>query len=62
MTRLGDAYRRAGADLVMALGLVENDNRTIGWGVGLTVAGCVFATVVLATLCWFGMKALSWLV
>ena len=47
-------------NIVMALGLVENDNRTIGWGVGLTIAGCAFATVVLGALCWFGVKALGW--
>ena len=49
-------------NIVMALGLVENDNRTIGWGVGLTIAGCAFATVVLGALCWFGVKALAWIV
>jgi hypothetical protein len=49
-------------NIVMALGLVESDNRTIGWGVALTVAGCAFATIVLSALCWFGVKALSWFV
>ena len=47
-------------NIVMALGLVENDNRTIGWGVGLTIAGCAFATVVLGAICWFGFAALAW--
>ncbi|MDB5371773.1 MAG: hypothetical protein JWP04_415 [Belnapia sp.] len=47
-------------NIVMALGLVEHDNRTTAWGFGLTIAGCAFATVVLVMLCWLGMQALSW--
>jgi hypothetical protein len=47
--------------LVMALGLVESDNRTLAWGVGLTIAGCAFATAVLAALCWVGFKALGFI-
>lgn len=43
--------------IVMALGVVEHDNRVIGWGVGLTVAGCAFATAVLAVLGWVGWEA-----
>ena len=46
-------------NIVMALGLVEHDSRTMGWGIALTVAGCVFATVVLALLCWLGLEALN---
>ncbi|MCR0985222.1 exopolysaccharide biosynthesis protein [Roseomonas populi] len=46
-------------NIVMALGLVEHDSRTMGWGIALTVAGCVFATVVLGLLCWLGMEALN---
>ncbi len=48
-------------NLVMALGLVEADNRTLAWGVGLTIAGCVFATVVLVALGWLGVAALGML-
>jgi hypothetical protein len=47
-------------NIVMALGLVEHDNRTTGWGMAITLAGCAFATVVLGTLCFFGVKALGW--
>ncbi|SHI32769.1 Uncharacterized conserved protein [Roseomonas rosea] len=46
-------------NIVMALGLVEHDSRTMGWGIVLTVLGCVFATVVLAALCWLGIEALG---
>jgi hypothetical protein len=48
-------------NIVMALGLVEHDNRVTAWGFGLTIAGCAFATVVLAAICWFGIKALGWM-
>ena len=48
-------------NLVMALGLVESDNRTLGWGVALTIAGCAFATVVLVVLGWLGVAALGML-
>ena len=48
-------------NIVMALGLVEADNRTLAWGVGLTVAGCAFATAVLVVLGWLGFAALGML-
>ena len=48
-------------NIVMALGLVEHDNRVMGWGVALTVAGCVFATVVLGAIGWLGVRALGWM-
>jgi hypothetical protein len=48
-------------NIVMALGLIEHDSRVTGWGVGLTVAGYIFATVVLVLLGWLGMEALGWL-
>jgi hypothetical protein len=48
-------------NIVMALGLIEHDSKVTGWGVGLTVAGCIFATVVLVLLGWLGMEALGWL-
>jgi hypothetical protein len=47
--------------IVMALGLVEHDNKVTAWGVGLTIAGCAFATFVLGMVCWLGVKALGWM-
>jgi hypothetical protein len=49
-------------NIVMALGVIEQDNRTIGWGVGLAIAGCIFATGVIVALVWLGMEAISWLI
>ncbi|OYW09969.1 MAG: exopolysaccharide biosynthesis protein exod, partial [Rhodospirillales bacterium 12-71-4] len=46
-------------NIVMALGLIEHDSRTTLWGVVLTVAGCIFATVVLVMLVWLGAQALG---
>ncbi len=48
-------------NIVMALGLVESDNRTLAWGIGLTIAGCAFATAVLGALCWVGFRALGFI-
>jgi hypothetical protein len=48
-------------NIVMALGLIEHDSKVTGWGVGLTIAGCAFATAVIIALVWFGMQALHWL-
>ena len=48
-------------NMVMALGVVEHDSRIIGIGVALTILGCVFATVVLGALLWFGAAAMSWI-
>jgi hypothetical protein len=48
-------------NIIMALGLIENDNRTTAIGMGLTILGCVFATAVLVAVCWFGIKALGWI-
>ena len=48
-------------NIVMALGLVESDNRTLAWGVGLTVAGCLFATAILVAIVVFGAKFLGML-
>lgn len=47
-------------NIVMALGLVEHDNRVTAWGVALTVAGCAFATGVLIVVCWLSIKALGY--
>ena len=48
--------------IVMALGVVESDNRVVGIGVGLTLLGCLFATFVLGALLWVGIKALGWVI
>jgi hypothetical protein len=48
-------------NIVMALGLVEHDSRTVGLGMALTVAGCVFATVILAMVGWGIAAALGWM-
>lgn len=47
--------------IIMALGVVEQDSRVTGWGVGVTIAGCLFATGVLVAICLFGMAAFSWI-
>jgi hypothetical protein len=47
--------------IVMALGIVEQDNRVTGWGVGLTVAGNLLATAILAVICLFGVAAFTWI-
>jgi len=47
-------------NIVMALGLVEHDNRVTGWGMALSIIGCAFATFVLVAICWFGLKVLDW--
>jgi len=47
--------------IIMALGLVEHDNRVTGWGMAVTVAGCAFATAILVAVCWLGVKALGWI-
>jgi hypothetical protein len=46
--------------IVMALGLVENDSKVVGFGMALTFLGNIFATVVLLALLWFGMEALGY--
>jgi hypothetical protein len=48
-------------NIVMALGLIEHDSRVTGWGVGLTIAGSLFATAVLCFLGWIGIEALTWI-
>lgn len=45
--------------IVMALGVVESDNRVVGIGAALTLAGCVFATGVLVFLAWAGWQAVA---
>ncbi|MFC0408720.1 exopolysaccharide biosynthesis protein [Roseomonas elaeocarpi] len=48
-------------NIVMALGVVEHDNRVVGWGAALTAGGCLVATGMLLALCWMGWQGLSWL-
>jgi len=48
-------------NIVMALGLVEHDSRVVGLGMALTLAGCVFATVVLGLIGWSIVAALGWI-
>jgi hypothetical protein len=48
-------------NIVMALGLVEHDSKVIGLGMAVTLAGCIFATVVLALLGWGVAAALGWM-
>lgn len=47
--------------IVMSLGVVEADSRVVGIGAVATLLGCLFATGVLAMLCWLGMRALGWM-
>ena len=49
-------------NIVMALGVVENDSRVTGWGILLCLLGNLFATVVLGTLAVVAIKALGWVV
>ena len=48
--------------IVMALGLVEQDSRVMGIGLGITILGCLFATGVLVALCFMGVAAFHWMV
>ena len=48
-------------NIVMALGLIEHDSKVTGWGVVLTILGCVFATVVLVVVVWFGARIFHWI-
>ena len=51
----------AAAYVVMALGLIEHDSKVTGWGVVLTILGCIFATAVLVVMVWLGAQALGWM-
>ncbi len=46
--------------IVMSLGVVEHDSKITGWGAALTLAGCIFATIVMAALGWVAIRALGW--
>jgi hypothetical protein len=48
-------------NIVMALGLLEHDSKVVAWGVGLTIAGCVFATAILVLIGWLGWEALGYM-
>ena len=49
-------------NIIMALGVVEADNRVIGIGAALTLLGSLFATIVIGALIFVGVKALGWMV
>jgi len=48
-------------NIVMALGLVEHDNRVTAWGAVLTVLGSIIATIVVVLVVWFGWTAMDML-
>ena len=48
-------------NIVMSLGVIEQDNRTIFWGVLLTIGGCIIATGVLVAVVWLGAEVLGWM-
>jgi len=47
-------------NIIMALGVVENDNRVIGLGALATLLGCIFATVVIVALPWVAFTAMGY--
>jgi len=47
--------------MIMALGVVESDNRTVGIGIAATIAGNIFATGVLIAIAWLGVEAFRWI-
>ncbi len=47
--------------MIMALGVVESDNRTVGIGIAATILGNLFATCVLVAIGWFGVAAFQWM-
>ena len=47
-------------NMIMALGVVESDNRVTGWGALICLLGCLFATGVLLALGWFAITAAGW--
>ncbi len=47
-------------NIIMALGVVESDNRVVGWGALITLLGCLFATAVLGALAWVAITAMGW--
>ena len=49
-------------NIVMALGVVEQDAKVAGWGVGLTIAGSILATGILVAIGWLGLEAIGYVV
>lgn len=49
-------------NIVMALGVIEQDAKVAGWGVGLTIGGCVLATAILVALGWLGLEAIGYVI
>jgi hypothetical protein len=47
--------------IVMALGVVENDSKVVGFGMALAILGNLFATAVLGVLLWYGFEGVTWL-
>lgn len=47
-------------NIVMALGVIEQDAKVAGWGVGLTIAGSLVATTILVALGWLGLEAVGY--
>jgi hypothetical protein len=45
-------------NIVMALGVIEQDAKVASWGVGLTIAGSVLATGILLAIAWLGYEAI----
>ncbi len=57
----GTNFPPAFGNIIMALGLIENDNRTTAIGMLVTVLGCTFATGVLIAIGWIGVQAFGWI-
>jgi hypothetical protein len=49
-------------NMVMALGVIEQDAKVAGWGVGLTIAGSILATGILVAIGWLGLEAIGYVV
>ena len=47
-------------NIIMALGVVESDNKVVGWGMLVCLLGNLFATGVIVTLCWLAFTAAGW--
>jgi hypothetical protein len=47
-------------NIIMALGVVESDNRVVGLGALATLLGCLFATGVIVALLWVAFTAMGY--
>jgi len=47
-------------NIIMSIGVVENDSRVVGIGMFLALLGNIFATGVLIFIGWLGIQALGW--